>query len=140
MKKRELFVDTNILIDLATQREPFSTYARELFMIAEEKSIIMNICVMSYNIVYYNIKKHFGREKAKMAIRLLSDIANCLPVDQAIIRKAMKSSFHDFEDAIQYYCALQIPKCEAIITRNVKDFKSSTIPAMRPDTFLGDEI
>ena len=137
---REIFIDTNILIDLVSEREPFSTYARELFIVGEEKSISINICAISYNNVYYIVRKHLGREKAQMSIKLISDITKCLPVDNTIIKQAMTSQFRDFEDAIQYYCALQIPKCEAIITRNIKDFKLSAIPVMRPDIFWAEEI
>ena len=137
---REVFIDTNILIDLGTEREPFYTYARELFLIAERKTIVLNICALSYNTVHYNVKKRYGLERAKMAIDLMWHFTNCLSVSHTIIQKAMNSQFRDFEDAIQYYCALQIPKCEAIITRNAKDFKLSTIPIMNPYKFLGKEL
>ena len=137
---REFFVDANVLIDFIVEREPDATYARELFLIAEKKSIVMNICAMSYNFVYYNARKHFGRERANLAINLLSDITKCLPVDQIIIKHARLSQFRDFEDAIQYFCAFQIPKCEAIITRDVKGFKLSNIPVISPYEFLGNEL
>jgi hypothetical protein len=48
----------------------------------------------------------------------------------------MKSGFKDFEDAIQYCCALQIGVCEAIITRDTKDFALSNVPVVTPQTFL----
>jgi len=137
---RELFIDTNILIDLGTEREPFYTYARELFLIAEKKSIVLNICALSYYTVHYNVRKHYGLERAKMAIDLMWNFTNCLSVSHKVIQQAMKSQFRDFEDAIQYFCALQILKCEAIITRNAKDFKLSAIPIMSPYSFLGKEM
>jgi len=137
---REFFVDTNILIDLVAEREPDTTYAEELFSIAEKKSIVMNVCSMSYNNVFYVVRKRLGREKAQTAIKLISDITKCLLVDHVVIKHAMMSQFRDFEDAIQYFCAFQIPKCEAIITRNTKDFKLSNIPIMCPYEFLSKEI
>ena len=137
---REFFVDTNVLIDLVIVREPYTTYAKELFKIAKEKSIMMYICAISYNNAFYIIRKRLGRETAEMSINLISTITKCLPVDFSIIQQAMASQFRDFEDAIQYFCALQIPKCEAIITRDVKDFKLSAIPVIKPDTFLGEEM
>ena len=42
----------------------------------------------------------------------------------------LKTDFKDYEDAIQYYCVLSIPKVEGIITRNTKDFKKSTLPVL----------
>ena len=137
---REFFVDTNVLIDLVVENEPDTTYASELFFLAEEKSIVMNICAMSFNNVFYIVKKRLGREKAKTAIKQISDITKCLPVDHVVIKHAMLSQFRDFEDAIQYFSAFQIPKCEAIITRNAKDFKLSDIPVICPYEFLSREI
>jgi len=137
---REVFVDTNILIDLVIKREPFSTYAKSLFAVAEKKSIVMNICAISYNNVYYIIRKRLGREKAKTSLKMFSDTTKCLPVDHTVIHQAMMSQFRDFEDAIQYYCALQIPKCEAIITRNIKDFKLSAVSVKPPEEFWADEV
>jgi len=137
---REFFIDTNVLIDLVIEREPDATYVAELFNIAEEKYIVMNICAMSYNNVFYIVRKRFGRDKAKTTIKMISDITKCIPVDHVIIKHAMLSQFRDFEDAIQYFCAFQIPKCEAIITRNAKDFKLSAIPVMSPYEFLRKEM
>ena len=139
-KVREIFIDTNILIDLASEREPNATYASALFVIAGKKSIVMNICALSYNNVHYIIKKRFGRAKAKTTIQWLSKFTKCLPVNNAIVNQAIVSQFRDFEDAIQYHCALQIPKCEAIITRNIKDFKWSNIPVKYPESFWIDEV
>jgi len=127
-------------MDLVIEKEPHSTYARELFSVAREKSLVMNVCAISYNNIFYMVRKRYGREKAKEAIELMSNIAKCLLVDHAVINLAKVSQFRDFEDAIQYYSAYQIQKCEAIITRNVKDFKLSNIPVMCPYEFLSDEV
>mgnify|MGYP000476504288 CR=1 FL=1 len=48
----------------------------------------------------------------------------------------LDSEFGDFEDAIQYFSALQNRKIEAIVTRNVKDFKLSTLPVLQPSELL----
>ena len=137
---REFFVDTNVLIDFAREIEPEATYAKELFLIACKKSFVMNICSLSYNTVYYITKKRQGRAKANTMMQWLSDFTKCLPVDHIVIKHAKISQFRDFEDAIQYYCAFQIPKCEAIITRNVRDFRTSAILVMSPYRFLVNEL
>ncbi|MEZ4879437.1 MAG: hypothetical protein R2801_04645 [Chitinophagales bacterium] len=50
--------------------------------------------------------------------------------------EVLKNNFSDFEDAIQYTSALKIEKLDAIITRNTKDYKQSSIPVMTPNEFL----
>jgi len=51
------------------------------------------------------------------------------------IEKALASAFKDFEDALQYYCALD-KESSILITRNGKDFKESMLPIMSPDEYL----
>ena len=53
-------------------------------------------------------------------------------VTDHIIRQSLKSDFKDYEDAIQYYCALSIPQVDFIVTRNVKDYRKSTLSVLTP--------
>lgn len=48
----------------------------------------------------------------------------------------MKSGFSDFEDAIQYFTALQKPDIKGIITRNATNYRKSQLPIFSPETFL----
>ena len=52
---------------------------------------------------------------------------------KSIIKKSLKSDFKDFEDAIQYNCALSLFKIDFIVTRDTKDFKKSTLSIMTPE-------
>lgn len=56
-------------------------------------------------------------------------------VNEETIEKGLNSDFSDFEDAVQYFSALQ-SGCTVIITRNGKDFRKSTIPIMTADEYL----
>lgn len=52
-----------------------------------------------------------------------------------VVDDALASSFIDYEDALQYYSALN-KNVDAIITRNVKDFVCSKIPVLTPVEYL----
>ena len=54
------------------------------------------------------------------------------PVTQKIIRQALEGKFKDFEDAVQYFCALELGIIDAVVTRNAKDFKNGELPIMSP--------
>jgi predicted nucleic acid-binding protein len=56
-------------------------------------------------------------------------------VDDKIIQKALESGFNDFEDAVQYYTAVE-NKMDYIITRNTDDYKKSTIKVYTPSQYL----
>lgn len=40
------------------------------------------------------------------------------------------------EDAIQYNTTREYKKIDVIITRNIKDYKKSSLPVMTPETFM----
>lgn len=70
------------------------------------------------------------------AIKLLdelSEMTEITDVTKSIIKKSLKSDFKDFEDAIQYNCALTLTKIDFIVTRDTKDFKKSTLSIMTPE-------
>ena len=63
-------------------------------------------------------------------------ITEVLSTDRDVIIKALNSNFKDFEDALQNYSAELNGKIDLIVTRNIKDFKYSTLGVMTPDNYL----
>ena len=136
---REVFVDTNVIFDLLLEREPHSSYANKFFQYTVKNDIVLNICSFSYATLYYVLRKKLSHENVLHDLSWVLKLTKCLPVNETVVKQAMQSHFRDFEDAIQYFCALQISGCEAIITRNAKDFKLSLIPVVSPEFFLSIE-
>ncbi|KKK81964.1 hypothetical protein LCGC14_2808120 [marine sediment metagenome] len=62
-----------------------------------------------------------------------------IPMDEEIVLHALNSGFKDFEDALQNYAAVNTNEIDVILTRNVRDFRKSTIAVMTPESFL-DQI
>ena len=59
-------------------------------------------------------------------------------LDKNILLKALeRNNFKDFEDCIQDECA-SVCKVDFIVTRNVKDFETSTVKAISPDEFMDE--
>jgi hypothetical protein len=85
--------------------------------------------------VNYVFAKFEGREIAKVKIGKLKVIAETSDLTDKIIDKGLLSDFTDFEDSLQYYCAVEM-NCDIIITRNGKDFKESGIPVLMPSEYL----
>jgi predicted nucleic acid-binding protein len=63
----------------------------------------------------------------------LNEWTDTVDVSKDIINKSLKSNFKDFEDAIQYNCAKSLKKIDFIVTRDTKDFKTSSIPILTPN-------
>lgn len=68
-------------------------------------------------------------------MRKFKVIAETSALTDTIINKGLSSKFADFENSLQYYCAVKT-ECHIIITRNAKDFKESDIPVLTPDEYL----
>ncbi len=133
---KKLFIDTNIVIDLLSRREPFYDESANLFSLADQKIIELNISSLTIANTSYTLLRQTDSKKTKEILRKLRLIVNVLPLDDKIIGVALNDdSFNDFEDGLQYFTAIENNQ-DLIITRNLKDFKSSKLPVMSAKQFL----
>ena len=130
-----LFIDTNVMLDLLGEREPFYIASAKIATLADKGKIEMVASALSYAIVSYFLTKFEGIEKTKAKLRKFKVISMICELDEKIIEKGLNSNFSDYEDSLQYYSALRA-ECDILITRNAKDFKLADIPIMTPDEFL----
>ena len=133
--KDRVFVDTDVVLDLLTKREPFFQSAILLFNLAEQKEIDAYISPVSISNLYYILRKTSGNAAAISAINTLRLILGIAPIDQRMVDIALASGFDDIEDALQYYTAVE-NNMEVVITRNVKDYKKRDIQVMTCDEYL----
>jgi len=57
-------------------------------------------------------------------------------INKETVLDALNSDFKDFEDALQNFSAQNEKEINVIITRNIKDYKSSKLSVMTPETYL----
>lgn len=131
----KVFADTNIIVDLIADRQPFSKYAIKIFNKAEEKKIKLFTSSHSIATTHYLLKKYIEEKNLRDVLFNLLDYLTVVQVDVDVIKKGLRSKHKDFEDAIQIICASSVEKIDCIITRNVKDFKDSEILVLTPDEF-----
>jgi predicted nucleic acid-binding protein len=135
MTYKRLFIDSDIILDILLQREPFSRYAQILF--AENKRGIfeLNTSALVIANLNYVLTSKVGKAAAKAGLINFLQTTKVLSFEADAIDKALKSSFTDFEDSIQHFIA-QKHHCDAIITRNIKDYKHSEIAVFTAEQFL----
>lgn len=139
-----LFLDTDVIIDYLTDRKPFSDEAEKLFALIEGGKIRGHASALCFSNLYYLLHQRMSGKRSISLLKDLSDILNVVKVDSNAIQDALNSGFRDFEDAIQYYAAVDYKKIDLIVTRNTKDYKHASLPFMTPNTLLktlqsGDE-
>lgn len=133
---KKVFVDTNIVIDLLSRRKPFFEEAATLFSLADKKKIELSVSSLTIANTSFILLKQVDSGKAKSILRKLRLIVKILPVDDKVVGLALNDeAFSDFEDGLQYYTALENGQ-ELIITRNLKDFKSSKLPVLTAQQFV----
>jgi predicted nucleic acid-binding protein len=131
----KLFLDTNVVIDLLGERRPFYDSVAKIATLADKGKIELVVSALTYSTVYYVLSKFEDKEVVKEKIRKFKVIVDTSDLTDIIIDKGLSSKFRDFEDSLQYYCALG-SECNILITRNVKDFKESELPILTPEEYL----
>lgn len=131
---RVLF-DTDVTLDLILDREPFAEAASSVFELHAQGRIEGYISAMTMVNVFYITRKMRGLERARQAVNeLLAGLSIC-PTDHLVLQEAYRLSFADYEDAVQHACAVAA-RLDAIVTRNLDDYKNATLSVFSPDDFL----
>jgi predicted nucleic acid-binding protein len=117
-------------------RKPFSKFAIEIFVAAENKEIKLFVSSHSVATAHYLLKKYVGEKELKEILSGLLNYLTVISIDIDIIKRSLKSKHKDFEDAIQIVAAQSIEKIDCIVTRHAKDFGSAEIQVLPPDEFV----
>lgn len=131
----KVLFDTNIILDVLLQRESFFVPASNLMSHVEQKKVQGFLGATTVTTLFYLMAKKLGKTAAQQNLELLLKLFTVAAVDEAGIKYALTANFKDFEDAVLYSAAKMIG-CDAIVTRNIKDFKNSSIPVYAPEELL----
>jgi predicted nucleic acid-binding protein len=132
----KLLVDTNIVLDLLANREPFNKSAEKVFSLADKKKLELFISALTFANTNYVLSRLKSAKEAREILRRFRVLVKVVPLDDKIIDLALNdNSFGDFEDGLQYYSGIE-NDIDIIITRDLKDFKASKIPVMTSDEYL----
>jgi predicted nucleic acid-binding protein len=132
---KKVFVDTDVVLDLLLEREPFYQHSAALFTLAHRRVVSVHLSAVTISTLYYFLRKYKGSAQARARITGLRSIVTVLPTDVMVVDQAIASRFADFEDAVQYYTALG-SDMDVLVTRNTSDFKQAELPVITPDAFL----
>jgi predicted nucleic acid-binding protein len=130
-----VLIDTNVLLDFFGQREPFQIPALKIVALAEKKQFQALVAAISFNNVYYILRKAAGRKNALEALRIMHALFETVPLNGATIQQALDSDIVDFEDALQYYSAVR-SRAKCLITRDPRHYPQDGPAILSPETFL----
>ena len=135
---RRVFIDTNILLDLLLERQPWVNQASVLFSMADRKELDLLCCSLSFSTAIYLMNRlKYTRKEIITKLTIVKSLCTVTTVDSSVIDRVLQSDFSDLEDGMQYYSALAA-NAEVIVTRNEKDYILSNIPVLSPTEFLNE--
>lgn len=130
-------LDTNILLDYLLKRQPYYESVKKIFDMCLYK---IDGCVTPHSLIdiFYmlNERTDATAEYCRETILKLRAVLIVIPEnDDRVLAAAKNDGFNDFEDSMQNESAI-FAGVDYIITRNKKDFESSTVSVVAPDEFL----
>lgn len=132
---KTVLCDINFILDIFLERAPFYAPAARIFGMIEAKQLKGYLCANSFPTLFYILAKELKKDKAMKVLEKVRIVFRVAAVDEKVIDLSLASDFRDFEDAVQYYSAVNA-KVDCLITRNKADYVSDTLPIMTPEEFL----
>ena len=131
-----VLVDTCVIIDALQSRVPFAQEAQKIFIYSANKQFEGYITAKSVTDIYYLTHRllHSDAEPRKILSKLFT-LFQLLDTTSLDCRKAISSEISDYEDAIMVETAIR-SEMDCIVTRNVKDYRKSTVKVYEPSEFL----
>ena len=118
----KLFLDTNIVIDFLSGREPFADDAIALFQLADNHEVELVVSDLTLvNTVYVLQRLHNPIESIYEALNNIRPLISIVPIGESVIDMCLQHRSNDFEDEVQYFAAVNA-EVDYIVTRNKKDF------------------
>lgn len=131
----KVFVDTDIVLDLLSSREPFYIHAASLFSAADKGEIKLHVSSLCFANLNYILSKQYSVDQARKKLLKFKTLVHVLSVTDKVIELALSSDFRDFEDGIQYFTSIE-NNVKILLTRNLKDYKTAQISVMTAEQYL----
>jgi len=127
--KAHVFLDTGIVLDFFLGRDPAMLASARLLSLAAKGQIRVSVSSVSLANIAFLLGRTGGRKNVERDILELLDFVKVVPCSEAMFAKATEVIIDDFENALQYVCALHA-KCTLFVSNQKYAFASSTIPVM----------
>ena len=131
-----VLIDTNVVLDLLLQREPYFVDAARVNVLSEKGFISAYISASAATDIYYIARKETrSKEDSLDLIKTLLRTIHIATVTESNILEALDLKWDDFEDSVQYVVGKSI-SAEYIITRNAADYSESHVNVLSPKEFI----
>jgi predicted nucleic acid-binding protein len=131
-----ILIDTDVLLDFLYERESFCEDSAKILNLCDLNKISGWLTPVMLSNIYYILRKSHTHNEVVSKLRELLKILNILSMNKETVLLALNSEFADFEDALQNYAAEFNGEINFVVTRNIKDYKNSSLKILTPNNFL----
>ncbi len=128
-------IDGNILLDVLQKREPHFSASLNFWRLCETGEAEGYVSALTFADLVYVMRKELSPERIEEILRVLGLIFRFTELTPAGLTAAAALGWADFEDAVQAVTAERI-HADFILTRNLRDFRQSPVPAISPAEYL----
>lgn len=130
-----VFIDTNVFLDLLWRRERFLTDSLKVFDLAVDGKFELLISDLSIANIKYITRKDYSVDEFYEVMSVFRPVFTIVPVGEKAVDQAFVEKARDFEDALQYFSAMQA-RADYLLTRNIRDFGFAATVVLSPSEFL----
>jgi predicted nucleic acid-binding protein len=128
---KRMLLDVNVILDVLLDRKPFADDSSAVWEAVERGEAEGLLSAHAVTTLHYLNAKAVGVRMATETTEALLSVFDVAPIDDAVLRSAVSLEWRDFEDAVTVSGARRA-KCDAVITRNPRDFKGAAIKVLTP--------
>ena len=126
-----ILFDVNVILDVLLDRRPHAAPASAAWAAVEDGRAEGFLSAHAVTTLHYLNGRTIGPRGAKETTEALLSVFEVAPVDGAVLRSAVALAWSDFEDAVTAAAAKRA-RCQAIVTRNPRDFRHSPVRVLSP--------
>lgn len=131
----KILIDTNVILDVLCNRPEFVEASSKIWKFCEVDQIEGYISSLSVPNIVYILRKELTPQKTAQLIQQITMIFKIVDLKATDLKSAAEMFLSDYEDALQMCQAVRI-NADYIVTRNIRDFKESKIPALKPSELI----
>lgn len=128
---KRVLLDVNVVLDVLLDRSPFADAASAVWAAVERGEAVGLLSAHAVTTLHYLNTRAVGARMGRDTTDALLSVFDVAAVDAAVLNAALALGWDDFEDAVTASAARRA-RCDAVVTRNPRDFPRSPVRVLTP--------
>ena len=129
---RRILFDTNVVLDVLLDRQPYAAASAAAWAAVETGICEGMLAAHALTTIHYLVRKEMGNVKGRRIVSAILRVFGVAAVDGSVVQEALQLPLADFEDAVTAEGA-RLAGCECIVTRDPKGFRGSPVRCLTPE-------